>query len=1026
MLRKTVIARALTLAFSTAALSLAVVQPTMAQSNASGNIYGQVDSPAGASIVVHNKETGQKRTVSPEANGRYQIAALPVGTYKVELVRDGKVVNTSEVQVNIGQGTDASFTATSIAKVQITGTRSRIDVSNTNSGATFSARELAKLPVTPTVASIIQLAPNTTRGDSRYGDSNAPSFGGSAASENAFYINGFPITNVLFQVGSSELPFGSIAQAQVLTGGFGAEFGRSTGGVVNISTKRGTNTWEVGGSMSWEPESLRSTPKNIYYAKTGAPENKDTDGKLYTYLAGDKIERKIGSLYVGGPLIKDTLFMYANVERTRRNIETVRVNADSAAASTTGWQENRERIGRALVKVDWNINDDHRLEGTYINDKPESDRKYYAFNYTDKDVNGLKPLTHGTTVNGGAHYESYGPTPIAARVGAEIKILNYTGNLSDNVTLTAMIGNSETEHVYTPLNYNPNVLQVTAAASARVPGFNYTNTAQNTTGNILTPGAYDKQDVMALNLQWKAGDHTIRVGMDKNDISSKAGTSRAGGGTWQYGIATDPNIAIAPGVRAPATNGGLGTQGYYVQRVIVSGVSTPSVEQAAQYIEDSWQISKNVLIKAGLRNEQFSNYNGDKEIYVAQRHQLAPRLGATWDMNGDNSMKVFGNLGRYHLQMPTNVAVRAAGASLFTREYFTYTGTDGTTAAPTGLVPLSGVTSTNNEFGQSKDARTVAAQDMKALYQDELIAGFERAHSPDLNYGAKFTYRKLRSTIDDTCDQRPIDAWAKRNGIDSSHYQFPCALFNPGEDNTFMIDFAGDGRLTKVNLTAAEMGFPKVKRTYVALDLFAEHPLRNGWYGKVNYTLSRNAGNTEGQTRSDSGQADVATTAVFDHPELSLYANGVLPNDRKHQLKAYGFYQVTPEINVGANFLLASGRPKNCIGNLPPSFDPATNPAVSYNSSFFFCDGKPAPRGSRGRMPTDNRLDLNFVYSPSYVKGLSLKVDVFNVMNRQIAQNMTEEYNTDSATTVNALYGNVLSYTAPRQIKLTAEYNYRF
>ena len=134
MLRKTVIARALTLAFATGAVGVAVMEPAMAQSNASGNIYGQVDSPAGATIVVHNKETGQKRSISPEANGRYQFTALPVGTYKVELVRDGKVVNTSEVQVNIGQGTDASFTATSIAKVQITGTRSRIDVSNTNSG----------------------------------------------------------------------------------------------------------------------------------------------------------------------------------------------------------------------------------------------------------------------------------------------------------------------------------------------------------------------------------------------------------------------------------------------------------------------------------------------------------------------------------------------------------------------------------------------------------------------------------------------------------------------------------------------------------------------------------------------------------------------------------------------------------------------------------------------------------------------------------------------------------------------------
>ncbi|MBB3223558.1 TonB-dependent receptor [Pseudoduganella umbonata] len=1025
MFKKTVLVRALQIAFGATAMTMAITQPVMAQSNAAGNIFGTVDNPAGATVVVSSKETGLRRTVTPDASGRFQLTALPVGRYTVELTRNGAVANTTEVDVRIGQGADASFSSKAMQAVQVTGRRSRIDVSNTNSGTTFNARELAKLPVTPTVASIIQLAPNTTRGDSRYGDGNAPSFGGSAASENAFYINGFPVTNVLFQVGSSELPFGAIGQAQVLTGGFGAEFGRSTGGVVNISTKSGTNNWETGGSISWEPNSLRASQRNLYYPRTGAPENAGTDGTVYRWDQDNSFDRKIGNVYVGGPIIKDKLFFYANVERTKTEIEDTRQYADQPAAINTGWQEREDTTNRALVKIDWNISDNHRLEGTYILDDPKSDRKYYGFNYGSTERNGIAPLSHGSTQTGGAYYESYGPTPVAARVGAEIKILNYTGNLSDDVTLTAMIGNSMTEHVFAPVGYNPSLLQVVAPDSARIPGFSYI-APQTTTGSILTPGAFDEQKVMSLNLQWKAGDHTIRVGADKNDISSKAGTSRAGGGTWQYGRAVDPTQPIGPDVAAPIAGGGYGAQGYYVQRVITSGVSTPSVDQSAQYIEDSWQVHKDVLVKLGLRNEQFTNYNGDGQAYVSQRHQLAPRLGATWDVMGDSSLKVFGNLGRYHLQMPTNVAVRAAGASLFTREYFAYTGIDPATGAPTGLTPLSGVTSTNNEFGQSRDPRTVAAIGMDSLYQDELIVGFERAYSPSLNFGAKVTYRKLQSAIDDFCDSRPFQKWGIENGIEgAADYASSCFLFNPGEDNTFNVDY-GSGRLTEVPLSAADLGYPKVKRTYAALDLFAEHPLRNGWYGKINYTFSRNAGNTEGQTRSDSGQADVSTTAVWDEPELSLYSNGLLPNDRKHQIKAYGFYQLNDQLSVGGNLLIASGRPKNCIGNLPDEYYEANNPATGYNSEFFFCDNKPAPRGSRGRMPWDTRLDLNVVYAPAILKGLQLKLDVFNVFNRQVGQNMTEDYNTDAATTVNALYGGIVSYTSPRQLKLTAEYNYRF
>lgn len=1019
MLNKTALVHALALAFSGAALSVAVMQPAMAQSNASGNIFGQIDSPAGASIVVVNKDTGLRRTTSAEANGRYQLTALPVGRYTVQVVRDGKVANTADVDVNVGQGTNASFTAAAVQSVQVTGRRSRIDLSNTNSGATFTARELAKLPVTPSVASIIQLAPNTTRGDSRYGDGNAPSFGGSAASENAFYINGFPVTNVLFQVGTSELPFNSIAQAQILTGGFGAEFGRSTGGVINIQTKSGTNTWEAGGSISTEPSSMRSKEKNIYYPKNGTA----NDGKLYYYNEDNDRSQTIANVYVGGPIIKDKLFLYANVERTKTDFSDTRLASSSSAAIDTGWEERKDTTNRALVKVDWNINDNHRLEATYLKDEPKSDRSYYGFNYGTAAAKGIDPLNHGNVKNGGAYYESYGPTPVAARVGADIKILNYTGNLTDDLTLTAMIGRSNTEHVYTPFNFKPGVFQTTSAPENRIPGFNYV-TGQPVSGNLLTEGAFDKQNVKSLNLQYKIGDHTLRIGADKNDIESKAGTSRAGGGTWAYGRTDTPNVPLASDVAAPATNGGYGAQGYYVSRVLSSGVSTPSVNQEAQYIEDAWQVTKDVLIKVGLRNEQFTNYNGDGEAYVSMRHQLAPRLGATWDVFGDSSTKVFANLGRYHLQMPTNVAVRAAGASLNTSQYYTYTGVDPVTGAPTGLQQLSGVTSANNEFGQSKDPRTVAAQGMDSLYQDELILGFERAYSPSLNFGAKFTYRKLRSGIDDFCDSRPFRAWGAAHGIaNADEFESTCFLFNPGQDNDFLVDY-GSGTLTPVHLTKDELGYPKIKRSYVALDLFAEHPLRNGWYGKINYTLARNKGNTEGQTRSDSGQADVSTTAVFDYPELTLYSDGLLPNDRKHQIKAFGFYQFTDEISVGGNFLAASGRPKNCIGRLPDSYYQANNPATDYGSEFFFCNGQPAPRGSFGRQPWDIRLDLNLAYSPAVVKGLSLKVDVFNVANRQVAQNMTESYY--SGATVNPLYGGVLSYTAPRSVRFTAEYVHKF
>ncbi|WP_426112298.1 TonB-dependent receptor [Massilia sp. PWRC2] len=1026
MFRKTVVARALTIAFSTAALSAAVMSPAVAQSNATGNILGNVGSPAGVTVNVLNVDTGLKRSITPEANGRYQATALPTGRYKVELVRAGAVVNTINVEVLVGQGVDASFASgTEVQAVQITGRRSRIDVSNTTNGATFTARELKALPIAPSVGAIIQLTPGTTRGDSRYGDINAPSIGGASASENSFYVNGFPVTNVLLQVGAAELPFGAIANAQILSGGYGAEFGRATGGVSNITTKSGTNNWEIGAQAYISPNNLRAKEKNIYYPTVGKPGTEGTDGKIYLYNNNNTAERKSGSVSLGGPLIKDTLFMFVDYESIKGNFADNRV-ANTVPSRTipysNGWETIANQTERYLVKLDWNITDNHRLEYTQFGDTPKSDRKYYSYDFNTHAV--------GATQTSGQNYTNWGPTPAAAAQGGEFRIGKYTGNLTDNLTLTAMYGDSIVKHSQSPFGFVPGVFQTSVvtggnAAGIKYPGIDYA-LPQPTTGTLLAPGAQDKQRVYRIDAEYKLGNHLLRAGLDHNDISSLAGVQTAGGGSWIYDRLTNPNATPASNSNSPASGGGLGTQGYFVSKNLLSRVSTPTVEQAAQYVEDKWQINKDVLFVAGLRNEQFTNYNGDHLAYYSQRHQLAPRLGVSWDVMGDSSTKLYANGGRYHLQIPTNVAVRGAGSSLQAVQYYTYTGVNPATGEPTGLNPISALVSPNNEFGQAKDPRTVAAQNMKSHYQDEVSIGFDKQLTPEYTIGGKATYRTLKSTVDDFCDARPFYKYATDHKIDISKYEgFNCALFNPGIANDFLVEYAGPGNaLTPVHLSAADLGYDKVVRTYKAVDLSLEHGFRNGWYAKVNYTWSRSYGNTEGQTLSDIGQADVATTQVFDFPEIGLNSAGLTPNNRTHQIKAFGYYEITPQFSLGGNALLSSGRPKNCIGNLPDSYGPL-NPARDYGSAFFFCDGVATPRGSQGNLSWDTRLDMNFAYKPAFMKDFMFKIDVYNVFNKQTVQNISEIYNSNAAN-VSTSFGRVISYTAPRSARLTAEFNHKF
>ena len=1027
MFRKTVLVNALSLAFSTAALTVAVVQPVMAQSNASGTVYGRVAAGSATSVVLKNLDTNLTRTAPVEANGSFNVTALPIGRYVVTLQNGTAAGGTSNLEVLAGQGVEAVFGEKGVQAVQITGRRSRIDVSSANNGATFTARELSKLPIAQNVDAIIQLAPNTTRADSRY--SGGASFAGGGASENAYYINGFPVTNPLTQLGASELPFGAIAQAQILTGGFGAEFGRSVGGVVNVTTKSGTNTWEFGATASIAPDSLRASTRDLYYGNLGRFPN--TDGTLYRARAENKNTQTRYGTYLGGPIIQDKLFMFVAAETTRTHTEGtdsvngLRVNGVPEA----GWNDTKRSVDRYLAKFDWNITDNHRLEATFIGDTPENKTKFYGYDYATR--------THDNVLSSTSREEN------VADNGAKVQIIKYTGNITDDLTVQALYGKSKSKHINEFGNYNPNLFSVTAAPENVAPGTDPQNfqTLSTASGYVLPEGAQDKIESFRLDLEYKIATHTIRFGLDNNKLTSvNAGDTSIGGGNWTYlktaaGKENDSfdlggGMSAGPGTTASP----LGQQGYYVTRNLFTTVTNAYSNQNAQYLEDRWQVTPTVLVTAGVRREGFDNRNGKNIKYLEQKDQIAPRISAVWDVNGDSSTKIFGSAGRYHLQIPTHLAVRGAGASTYTAQAFAYTGVDPATGAPTGLIQLSEPASSNNEYGQDKEPTTLSSTKLKPTYQDEITLGFEKAWSPSLNFGAKVTYRTLKSTIDDFCDGRPFRKYAEDNNIDISNWgtEGGCYYFNPGEANSFYVDYSGSTNgggaarnLTLVNFSAADLGFPKAERKYTAVDLFAEHPLRNGWYGKVNYTWSRSKGNTEGQTLSDVGQTDVAATQTWDYPELSIGANGLLPNDRKHQIKAYGFYQLTEQWTVGGNVLLASGRPRSCLGRY--LFDGTT---PNYSNGPHYCFGTTpqqntlVQRGTLGNLPWDKRLDLNLVYAPDLIKGLSLKVDVFNVFNSQVAQSVEERWN--NANAVRNTYGRTLSTTTPRVVKLTAEYNHRF
>jgi hypothetical protein len=989
-LRRSMLAIALGASFTSGA--------AFAQSNASGVIFGRAEAAAGTTVLLENLDTGLTRDIQVAQDGRYRASSLPVGRYRVSLRRDGNVVDRRDnVQVNVGSGTDVSFAAASagaahtLEGVQVVANAlPPIDVSAVDSRTVLTADQLQKIPVARNVTAAALLAPGTVQGDSRYG--NVASFGGASAAENQYYINGFSVTNALTGIGSIGLPFDAIDQQQVFTGGYGAEYGRSTGGVVNVITKRGGNEWKAGALLLWSPRALADSPRSIYRQ----------NGEIFHDRSRNKGWEAEYAAYISGPLIKDKLFFYATADITR-NGGSAGINNITYGTKTVATSQATRWLG----KIDWNITDSHILELTALGDKTAETRRVYGYDYATGTEGAYRGVENLKNYDGTA-----GATP-----GGDVTIAKYTGYLSDNLTVNALYGKSRTSHVDDPLSASgrlcPGILDTRASSGADpvtgcgiIPG-----------GSYLAPGAKDSSTGYRLDLEYRLGDHTLRAGVDNQTLESYSGTVYEGGARWSYNdvptgdtleslMKTYPSLVIPEGATAIARR----------QNVIFK--ANVKVEQEAQFIEDRWQISDRWLAYIGLRNEQFKNFNGAGEVYVKQRHQLAPRLGISWDVFGDSSMKVYANAGRYHLAVPANVAIRAASASIFEREWFSFTGTDPITGEPTGRVPISDIKYVNGADGTTPDTRSVAARNLKAYYQDEYILGFDKQLGNDWAFGAKATLRKLKSSIDDFCDSRPFERYAERNGIDITGAKIDgCFLFNPGQSNEFLVDVDGKGDYQPFKLSKEDLGFPALKRKYYSLDMYLEHRFTEQWYGKLQYVFSRSYGNSEGMLKSDIGQLDPSVTQDWDFPELSQGANGPLPNDRTHAIKAYGYYQMTPEWMFGTNIAIASGRPKNCIGRSP-------NDPYGYDAAFFYCDGKPTPRGSQGRLPWTWQVDLSAEYRPRFADHqLAFTADVFNLFSKQRSLSVWE-YGETATGTRDINYLRTISFQSPRYVRLGVRYDF--
>jgi hypothetical protein len=995
-------------------MSLAAALPaTVAHAASDGSLVGRLTDAsnkplADAEVTVRNPETGFTRTVKADAEGNYRFPFLPVGKYQLDATKDGATLGRlGEVTVSLGAAATANVTvgAITLEEIQVLGTRiiTAVDVKSTESATNVTREELERLPVERDILSVALLAPGLARGDKGMcaAGNCGVSFGGSSIAENTVYINGLNVTDFYNRVGASSVPYAFYKEFQVKTGGYSVEFGRTTGGVINAVTRSGSNEFEYGTEVVWEPSWAQSAATDRF-TRTGAP-----------FIIGqyDEYDRTNATVYASGPILKDKLFFFALYEARDYNP----VNTDDAGASFFDEQNDDAFWG---AKIDWQINDRNLLELLGFADENQAVKEAFEFD-----------LASGTV---GEHQD----TQLIDSGGTNWSAA-YTTYLTDNFVAKALYGENERQSSVVSANDIPcnRILDNRPDATVDDLGCSFTTSVTERT---------DTREAARLDFEWTFGDHQLRFGLDHESNVSAHAQHYPGPGRLRYEInEADAGDTLENGGVMPA-----GSQDYVLTRRNEVDGEFETIN-SAYYLEDNWSVTPSLVLNAGVRIEAFDNKNSDGDSYIKIDDMIAPRVGFSWDMRGDSRTKIFGNAGRYFLPVANVINIKQAGGFLDERTYYVFEGLEEFTfEGQTYQRPILGaqVGPVDNSQGDGSvgDLRGEVDADMDPVYQDEFILGFQSMIDDKWSYGVRGIYRKLHNAIDDMnigangffCDGEPV-------GVGF-------VMANPGEPATVFTDTDCDGENDAwVSIDTANYGWPgysgdnfngsfigrisgwpKPKRSYTALELVLDRAWDDKWALNASYTLSYSRGNFEGPVTTDFNFADSGRTEAFDDPWVQAGGNGYLPNDHRHQFKLRGSYALTPQWQFGATLAVQSGRPINAFG-LGSPFD------AELFRSFYTCVQNCVapftwdqrvyelnPRGSKGRTPWIFDLGANVSFNQAFsVANLQVKLGVYNLLNQERMVDVSERQQT-AIGSLNPNYGLGSGYQSPRYATLTVKLDF--
>lgn len=922
----------------------------------------------GAMVSAKTSESLRSASGSTGSDGSVKLSFLdPSSKYVISVKASGYASSSANaITVVSGQTRALSLMVSSATAgiddvVVVASREALIDTTSAQQGLDITLALTESLPTGRNYQSYLQLAPsvkpsNTGNPSSKSGVNYRDAFGQTGRStDNVYYIDGVNVTNVDSGLANSNLNSEIIQEQQVLTGGLSAQYEGGTGLVSKVITKSGGN--EFSGSI------------NYYFQNDSLVADNDN-------LPNDTYNKFDTAITLGGPIVKDRLWFFAAMQTK----ETERDVSDLVAGTVLRTSTTSSDLG--FGKLTAQVTDNDFVSFSYFDDPLEQDASTSATTLNNRD---------SATVEGGENTN-----------------LTWTHTFDNSVLTVSQSSHEGESSTVAADNATRNDVAYTDEAAA-------TTAARQKGGRGSNSIAVSSKDELSITYDFSVNNHDIKVGYLKTENERLESLVYTGDGaqytsiaaadsgvnyadylttTWngvtdlsaddEARILTNGN-AIASFVSAYDTDSsgevdsaelnaavfnsttGNPTNDVNVYRInqVASDAIILSSEGQAFFIEDTFNHGQ-WTFNIGFRAESYEHFASDGSKIADFDWEIAPRMSATYDINGDGRSKFYIYDGRYYDPIRTDMTGFAGTLTGSIREEQVY---------------LADQWITYRTRGGPSEADAYFSPNTKTPYTNELILGYSQLIDDDKSISVTYTDRKTKDIMEDFgayvyscggpegavtpagCPSYGYDAADGGNGILNTDFGLPLSYFgwDAYPNSNYIIGTLAGGH-----------------RNYTGLEIaFRKRPTDDKPYSILaSYTNNQ----AEGNSNSD-GNADLQGDFDWLDPRApNMY--GPQSGNMEHQLKFAGTYQITEKLEAGMVF--------------------------NWNSGYLFTKGKSVYRrnvpaqgeayevGGLSRNWIENQfgteqapsyyeLDLRLKYTTNIMSDRELEVfvDVFNVLDNQ-------------------------------------------